>query len=66
VLGSPLAAVVHLIRVLANQSPSAPLLAGEIVTPGTITAAQSIRAGQTWHTTASGIALPGLSVRFEA
>jgi 2-oxo-3-hexenedioate decarboxylase len=66
VLGSPLAAVVHLIRVLANQLPSTPLLAGEIVTTGTITAAQSIRAGQTWHTKVRGIALPGLSVRFEA
>jgi 2-keto-4-pentenoate hydratase len=65
VLGSPLAAILHLMDILAERSPSAPLVAGELVTTGTITTAQSIRPGETWHTTISGLALPGLSVRFE-
>ena len=63
VLGNPLAAIVHLIAVLATQTQYAPLHAGEIVTTGTITAAQPIRAGETWRTELQGIALPGLNVR---
>lgn len=66
VLGSPLKAVAHLVAALARQ-PQAPLLqAGEIVTTGTVTQAMPIRAGETWTTTLSGIALPGLTIRFEA
>jgi 2-oxo-3-hexenedioate decarboxylase len=64
VLGSPLAAIAHLVAVLARQPKYAPLQAGEIVTTGTITTAQSIRAGESWRTEFHGIALPGLSVRF--
>jgi 2-keto-4-pentenoate hydratase len=66
VLGSPLAAAVHLVAALERQIPYAPLRAGEIVTTGTITAAQPVRAGQTWRTELQGIALPGLSVEFIA
>ncbi|HSD60946.1 MAG TPA: fumarylacetoacetate hydrolase family protein, partial [Burkholderiales bacterium] len=64
VLGSPLAAVAHLLSVLAGQPDYAPLQAGEIVTTGTVTTAQSIRPGQTWRTEVQGIALPGLTVEF--
>ena len=66
VLGSPLAAVAHLIEVLARQPQYLPLQAGEIVTTGTLTPAQSVHAGEAWRTELSGIALPGLSVEFEA
>lgn len=65
VLGTPLAAVAHLISVLANQPGAQPLQAGELVTTGTLTAALPIRAGETWRTTFNDIALPGIEVTFE-
>ncbi len=64
VLGSPLAAIAHLIAVLAKQPQYTPLQANEIVTTGTVTTAQSIHAGESWQTELRGIALPGLSVEF--
>lgn len=64
VLGNPLAAVVHLMQVLASQLPHQPLQANELVTTGTVTSAYSVQPGQTWQTAISGIALPGLSVVF--
>ena len=64
VLGSPLAAIAHLIGVLAKQPQYRPLQANETVTTGTVTTAQSVRAGETWRTDLRGIALPGLSVEF--
>ena len=66
VLGSPLAAIAHLLSVLAKQPNYVPLQAGEIVTTGTITTAQSVRAGETWRSEVQGIALPGLTVTFSA
>jgi 2-oxo-3-hexenedioate decarboxylase len=62
VLGSPLAAIAHLLSVLASQPEYAPLQAGEIVTTGTITTAQSVRAGEVWRSEMQGIGLPGLTV----
>jgi 2-keto-4-pentenoate hydratase len=64
VLGNPVAAIAHLLSVLAKQTPDAPLQANEIVTTGTITTAQSVRVGETWRSVLRGIALPGLSVEF--
>jgi 2-keto-4-pentenoate hydratase len=64
VLGHPLAAVAHLIAVLANLPEHLPLQAGEIVTTGTLTQACALRAGEVWSTSLQGIALPGLSVVF--
>jgi 2-keto-4-pentenoate hydratase len=66
VLGSPLAAIAHLLSVLANQPDYASLQAGEIVTTGTITTARSVEAGQIWRSEIHGIALPGLTVAFSA
>jgi 2-oxo-3-hexenedioate decarboxylase len=66
VLGSPLSAITHLLSVLAKQHDHAPLQAGEMVTTGTITTAQSVRAGETWRSELQGIALPGLTVEFAA
>src|SRR5262249_15410052 len=62
-LDSPVAAVAHLIEVLA-AGKRAPLAAGELVTTGTITAALPVRPGETWRTEISGIALPSLEIRF--
>jgi len=64
VLGSPLAAIAHLIAVLGKQPKYMPLQANEMVTTGTITTAMSVHAGETWQTELEGIALPGLSVEF--
>jgi 2-keto-4-pentenoate hydratase len=66
VMGSPLAALAHLVALLAEQGPQAALQAGEMVTTGTLTAAYAVQPGQTWHTTISGIAVPGLRVAFTA
>ena len=66
VLGSPLAALAHLIAVLATQPLAAPIRAGELVTTGTLTRALPIRGGETWSTAIDGIALPGMRVEFEA
>jgi 2-oxo-3-hexenedioate decarboxylase len=66
VLGSPLAAIAHLVSVLAKQTDHAPLQAGEIVTTGTITTAQSVHTGETWRSEVQGVALSGLTVEFAA
>lgn len=66
VLGSPLCAISHLLSVLAKQPNYAPLQAGEIVTTGTLTTAQSVRAGETWRSEIQGVALSGLTVEFLA
>ena len=64
-LGTPIAAAVFLIEVLAAQTRFQPVDAGEVVTTGTLTPALPIHAGETWSTDLDGIALPGLHVRFE-
>lgn len=64
VLGSPLNALAHLIKVLSSQPGRVSLQADEIVTTGTITAALPVRVGETWQTALQGIALPGLTVEF--
>lgn len=66
VLGNPLSAVAHLLSVLDGQPEHARLRAGEIVTTGTITTAQPVRAGETWRSEVQGIPLPGLEVTFSA
>ena len=64
VLGSPLAALAHLIDVLARQPAAPPLAAGELVTTGVITDAHPVSPGQTWSTRIDGLPLPGLTVEF--
>lgn len=66
VLGSPLAAIVHLVAMLERQPFAKTLAAGELVTTGTITAAHPVRPGETWRTTLRGISLPGLEIGFVA
>ena len=46
VLGSPLLAIAHLISVLAKQPEYMSLQANELVTTGTVTTAQPVRAGE--------------------
>ena len=64
VLGSPLAAIAHLIAVLAEQPTHLSLQPNEIVTTGTITTAHAVHIGEIWRSELQGIALPGLSVEF--
>lgn len=66
VLDSPLAALAHLIAVLASQPRAQPLAAGELVTTGTLTGAPLIHAGETWSTQLDGIELPGLTLQLGA
>jgi 2-oxo-3-hexenedioate decarboxylase len=65
VLGSPLAAAMHLLHVLNNQQQFEPVQAGEIVTTGTLLSPPAIRGGETWRTEIFGIDLPGLSLHVE-
>ena len=62
--GGPLAALAHLVAVLADDPASPPLSAGEIVTTGTLTQALPVAAGETWRTRLTGLALPGLDLAF--
>lgn len=66
VLGSPLAALAHLVTVLEKQPQLQPIQAGEIVTTGTITTARSVRPGEFWQSLPHGIALDAISVEFVA
>ena len=66
VLGSPLAALGHLVALLAGQGDDVRLKPGEVVTTGTVTAAYPVRAGQTWRAEPAGIALEALEVAFTA
>jgi 2-oxo-3-hexenedioate decarboxylase len=61
VLGSPARALAYLRDVLATQPWAPPLAAGEIVTTGTITDAQPVRAGETWHATFGTLPLRALT-----
>jgi 2-oxo-3-hexenedioate decarboxylase len=65
VLGNPLVAIAHLIRVLADDAQAVGLQAGEMVTTGTVTTAQSIQRGQMWQSQVRRIELPGLTVQFK-
>lgn len=66
VLGSPLAALAHLIAVLAAQPRALPLRAGELITTGTLTGAPLIHGGERWTSTIDGIDLPGFALGLTA
>ena len=50
---------------LARDPDNPPLAAGEIVSTGTLTRALPVKPGETWMTKLKGIALEGVSLRFE-
>lgn len=64
VLGSPLTAVAHLLKLLHSQGDVAPIKAGEVITTGTITKAYPIKPGERWSTRLDGIALSGFELTF--
>ncbi len=61
VLGSPLLALDYLAREIGQQAAE-PLVAGEVVTTGTLTAAPFVRPGQIWRVEVTGIDLPALTL----
>jgi 2-keto-4-pentenoate hydratase len=65
VLGGPVAALRHLVDLLARDEINPPLAAGEVVTTGTLTRAMPVRSGETWSTALDGISLDGIQARFE-
>ena len=62
--GGPLAALRHLVEVLAGDRDSPPLTPREVVATGTLTRALPIKAGERWSTRLHGLPLAGLSVTF--
>jgi 2-oxo-3-hexenedioate decarboxylase len=64
VLDGPLAALRHLVGLLANDKINPPLAAGEIVTTGTLTRAMPVKPGETWSTAPQGIPLDSIRLRF--
>jgi 2-keto-4-pentenoate hydratase len=65
VLGSPLLALAHLVKLLATRSNGRGLLPGDIITTGTVTNAHGISAGQRWHTSIANLALTPMSISFD-
>ena len=64
VLGGPLTALCHLVEMLAEDAHNPPLVAGEIVTTGTLTRAFPVTPGETWATTIEGLPLAGIEIGF--
>jgi 2-oxo-3-hexenedioate decarboxylase len=64
VLEGPLSTLRYLMDLLAMDRANPPLAAGEIITTGTLTRALPVKAGETWTTELTGVALGGISVRF--
>jgi 2-oxo-3-hexenedioate decarboxylase len=62
--GGPLAALRHLVGVLAHDPDNAPLAAGEIVSTGTLTRALPVAAGETWSTSLAGLPLSSITATF--
>jgi 2-keto-4-pentenoate hydratase len=65
VLDSPLLALRHLVKLLANDVHNPPLGADEIISTGTLTLAMPVKAGESWTTKATGIPLGEIALRFE-
>jgi len=64
-LGGPVAALDNLRRTLATQPYAAPLVAGEIITTGTLTDIPYIVQGEHWSAEFSGAGLGRLSIELE-
>jgi 2-oxo-3-hexenedioate decarboxylase len=64
VLDSPALALSHMARTLAAYPALAPLVAGEIITTGTITDAWPVVPGETWHSDYGELPVSGLELTF--
>lgn len=65
ILDGPLQVLAHLADEIARYNGSAPLLAGEIVTTGTLTKAMPALPGQSWTAQFSGLELDRIELRLE-
>ena len=65
VLDSPALALTHLAKILASQAQAAPLVAGEIVTTGTVTDAWPVARGETWSSDYGDLGLAPLRLQFK-
>lgn len=63
VLGGPVKALGYLVAALADRPDCPPLVAGEIITTGTLTDAWPICPGERWTTKLNGIGLDGIALR---
>ncbi|MHB2167758.1 2-keto-4-pentenoate hydratase [Alsobacter sp. R-9] len=61
--GGPLAALRHLVEVVAGDPEALPIEAGEIVSTGTLTRALPVEPGERWGTRLGRIDIPGATVR---
>jgi 2-oxo-3-hexenedioate decarboxylase len=66
VLDGPLTALRAIVALLASDAHNPALAAGEIITTGTLTRAQSIAAGEVWTTRVSGTPLEGAQLAITA
>ena len=64
VLDSPALALAHLVRGLADRTAFPPLVAGEIVTTGTLTDAAPVKMGEAWSSDYGDLGLAGLTITF--
>jgi 2-keto-4-pentenoate hydratase len=64
-LRSPALCLAELASAIARQPLADPLASGELVSTGTLTESQPIRAGETWKATVEGIDLGEVTVRLE-
>ncbi len=64
VLDSPALAIAQLANVLAHQAQFGPLVAGELITTGTLTNPQVIHAGDAWTSDYGALDIAGLTVTF--
>ena len=64
-LRSPALCLGELAAALLRQPGAEPLAAGELISTGTLRAAQSIAAGETWSADVDGIDLRAVSLKFE-
>jgi 2-oxo-3-hexenedioate decarboxylase len=65
-LKSPALCVAELASAIAARPDAEPLRAGELISTGTLTAAQPIAIGECWNVQSNGLELPGLSLTVRA
>jgi len=65
-LRSPALCLGELASAIAKRAGEEPLLAGELVSSGTLTEAQPISPGETWEVNVEGLDLSGLSLRTQS
>lgn len=65
VLEGPLSTIRYVMDLLTHDEDNPPLAAGEMISTGTLTRALSVKSGETWTTSVSGIALENATITFD-